>query len=316
MITHLLKRIVIGLCFAVPLGLLGVVVAEARSPLQDAPREPLPTDCNSCHESVVTHWEESAHGQAVADPVFQRAWQEQGSPSDCLRCHTTGYDAETGTWETEGIDCQVCHSMEPGTTSHPEQIMPTDSSSRACGTCHIDTHAEWQTSAHGEGELTCVRCHNPHTTNIRAGNVQDLCKTCHTEEGHFYTYTGHAQEGLLCTDCHLRVSDSQMGEGHGQRLHTFAVDLDTCNRCHDHEMHSPMTNGEEVRTGAATLVCAQDELAAAAEQAPAANEVAVQEEPAPANPMAFALLPALFGLAFGVILSPWIEGWYRRVTQK
>lgn len=315
MLRSLLKRFTIGLGCALVVGLMAVAVGEAGEPKQEGP---VRDDCNECHGSVVGHWQESAHGQAAADPIFQEAWQEQGSPPECLQCHVTNYDPETGTWEGDGIACATCHFGQTG--PHPETPMPTDPSSRLCGSCHIDTHAEWQTSAHGEGELTCVRCHNPHTTSLKVGNMKDLCGTCHTEEGHFYDDTGHAQAGLQCIDCHLRVSDSPIGEGHGQRLHTFRVDLETCTQCHGMEMHFPTSNeGTDPMSGLmwSTYASEEEQVDEAVCETISLNGTPVIEEPAPqpAKPFNYLIIAAV-GMGFGMAITPFAEGWYRRFTSK
>ena len=311
---RLVKRLIVGLCCAlVALGLTAVG-GEARAGASAYRQEgPVRTDCQECHESVVMNWGESAHGQATSDPVFQEAWAEAGNSPECLSCHATTYDAVTGETDGEGIACATCHSGQSG--PHPETPMPTESSSRLCGTCHIDTHAEWQNSAHGEGELTCVRCHNPHTTTLKEGNMRDLCTTCHTDEGHFYNYTGHAMEGLQCTDCHLRVSGSPMGDGHGQRLHTFKVDLETCIQCHGLEMHAPSSPAEASASDTAAVM--QTAYAPLDEASCAMEEGAVIEDPAPqpAQPLNY-LLVAAVGMGFGAAVTPVAENWYRRLFSK
>jgi nitrate reductase cytochrome c-type subunit len=60
-------------------------------------------DCQGCHEIIEAHWQESGHAKAITNTVFQQAWQEQGQPNECLACHTTGYDAETGAYEADSI---------------------------------------------------------------------------------------------------------------------------------------------------------------------------------------------------------------------
>lgn len=300
MLSRWLWRFVVGLCFAFPVGILAAVTVQA----QTLDEQPTQNDCEGCHEIIQTHWKDSAHANSVQDPQFQQAWLVQGSPNECLSCHTTGFDPVAGTWEAESVACSICHNPAPN--DHPEQIMPTDISSRMCGTCHLDTHAEWQGSIHGQEDLACVRCHSPHTTGLRADGVQALCQSCHNEEAHFFAYTGHADEGLLCSDCHLRVSEAEMGDGHGRRVHAFTVDLDTCSQCHNEEMHYPtgdaMTAGEN--PGASEPVVSM------------ASAVPVQEEPDPVSPFGFAVLASLVGMGFGMIIAPWLEKWNRRVKDK
>jgi len=307
MMKPLPKRIVVGLFCGLIASLAAVTIGEANSPRLDGP---VRTDCGECHESVVTNWEHSGHGTAAIVPAFQEAWEEKGNSPECLSCHTTNYDPETGEWETDGVSCPVCHSPQSG--PHPETPMPIDPSSRLCGSCHIDTHAEWQTSAHGEGEMTCVKCHNPHTTTLKVGNMRDLCTSCHREEGHMYGYTAHAQEGLKCTDCHLRVSESPIGEGHGQRLHTFDVDLITCTQCHSEGLHLPITE-EQV----ADTELMQSAYAPLSGEACEIEQPIITEEPSaqPAQPINY-LLVAAVGAGFGAALTPMAEGWLRRRGSK
>ncbi len=309
MMGRLMKRIVVGLCFALVAGLLAVTVTvgEAGTQRQEGP---VRKDCNECHESVVSRWEESAHGHAVDDPIFQESWEKNGNPAECMACHTTGYDPDTGTWDEEGIACSVCHPTPSG--PHPETLMPTDPSSRLCGNCHIDTHAEWQTSAHGEGELSCVRCHNPHTTSLKMGTMEGLCITCHNQEGHFYGYTAHSQEGISCTDCHLRVSDSPVGEGHGRREHSFTVGFDTCNDCHGEGMHFPI---KDVSLVSGELVWPEDGSAEEAQPAGEKFESSINQEPQaqPVQPLNY-LLVAAVGMGFGMAITPWAESFYSRTV--
>lgn len=295
MLKRWIWRGFVGLCFALPMAFVAVAVAQARSPLQEAPQN----DCLECHDIIQSYWADNAHGQAAADVVFIRAWQEQGSPDECMSCHTTGFDPQTGTWREDGVACSVCHY--PPSDNHPEAVMPTDISSRLCGQCHLDTYAEWETSTHGKEDLACVRCHNPHTAALKKADAQEVCQACHNEETHFFAYTGHAKEGLLCADCHLRVSDSEMGEGHGKRRHTFIVDIDTCAQCHNDTMHYP--SGDE------TAVQAPIE---AGMTSGTIGRAAVTVSPNPVSPLGFAVVAALVGMGTGMILAPWLENWYRR----
>ncbi|MCP4428369.1 MAG: hypothetical protein GY803_28100 [Chloroflexi bacterium] len=297
MFTRLIRRCLIGLCFALPLGILAAATVQAQTLEQESPQN----GCDECHEIIQAHWRDSAHAQSVIDPIFVQAWEEQGRPNACLACHTTGFDPATGSYETESVACVICHNPIP--SNHPEDIMPTDISSRMCGECHLDTYAEWEGSVHGQENLACVRCHSPHSTDLRAEGVQTLCQSCHNDEAHFYSYTGHAGEGLLCADCHLRVSETQMGDGHGQRHHTFLVDMETCAKCHAESMHYP------------TVAAASIDLSP-----PAADEIAIPMEmpplmmaPDPVSPYGFAVVAALLGMGFGIVLAPWLENWYRRI---
>lgn len=312
------KRIIYGaLCGALLLILAFVALPTASA--QDATPAPNAEECVGCHEGLRAYWEESAHGYALVDPAFQEAWTAQGSPKECLACHTTGFDPETGAYKEGGVGCLTCHSPVP--SNHPDAYMPTDVSSRLCGNCHLDTFNEWEISAHGEQGMTCNQCHNPHTAKLRVVNSQELCNSCHNTEGHYYTFTGHAREGLLCTDCHLRVNDSPDAGtmGHGEREHTFRIDLKACNDCHLNDMHAEageaMTSASiEPQTDVACYPAETTDLANASTAptetgfVPARQEVTpyVSQTPTGPSPLIY-ILPVGVGLVFGTVLAPWLE---------
>ena len=308
MISNTLKRLATGLCLAMLLAFVTVAIGRAQD--AEPPAESTPgRQCADCHGDIQDHWQEGAHGQATVDEVFVQAWQEKGESPECLTCHTTGFNSATNSYEAQGVTCDACHSLVENGPNHPEQIMTTNYDAASCGNCHVDTYSQWQTSQHGQAEMNCSNCHNAHSTTIKAETVQELCKTCHTAEGHFYTYTAHAEEGLLCTDCHLRVmEDVTAGEGHNQREHTFAVDLSTCNECHESEMHADGgqmsaiggTAGDDGTTpGGPANTTGGDQSSLPAIEAHA--------QPQPASYLNFALLAGLIGLAFGAAGSPWVE---------
>lgn len=315
MYLKFLNRFVMGLCFAIPAALAVFAAGQAKLQTQEIPpATPTgPENCNECHEIIRNHWTKSEHGKAVSDPVFQQAWQEAGNPKECLTCHTTGFDLETGTWEDDGVACATCHSPIPN--NHPdEDIMPTDISSRLCGTCHLQTHEEWSDSTHAQEDLSCVRCHNPHTTNLRAADPQELCAACHNEEVHFFEYTIHAQEDVTCMDCHLQVSAVQMGDGHGARHHTFTVEMDTCAKCHTLDMHYPVSED-----GSTPQTLIGEDMATIMENSIVESSLrensAVQAEPNPSSPVGYSLLAGLVGMAGGMIIAPWSERWFRRINK-
>ncbi|MCP5095854.1 MAG: hypothetical protein GY943_09895, partial [Chloroflexi bacterium] len=241
-------------------------------------------------------WEESAHGNALTNEGFQQMWQEQGEPASCLQCHTTGYNELTGTWDADGVTCESCHYLAPNNPAHPDQVMLTHDSADKCGECHVETYAEWQISEHSQDDMTCVNCHNPHSNSIKKDDLDTMCQTCHTNEGYYYSMTEHGQGDLLCTDCHLRISNTPMGEGHGQRHHTFAVDLDTCNECHAEEMHYP---AKDEQAGEVVLISPTN--------GDSGTGVGVHLEPTSASPFNFAILAAVIGLAFGFVGTPLFE---------
>ena len=283
------------------IGLAGIFLATfgfASGDVMPTLAQPAAEECTACHNLIGDHWINSAHGQASTNEAFNKAWDEQGNLPVCMTCHSTGYDADTQTWETPGVSCQTCHT--PYNNNHPEEVMATDMSSRLCGNCHLETITQWQESVHGSENLTCNQCHNPHTTGLKTENSQDLCLACHRDKVHSFELTVHAANGLLCTDCHLRVSDVELGEGHGKRVHTFDVDLETCTGCH----------GEGLHIGPLNLTGSQNTRGLLVD--PNLAQPALLAEPEEVSPVGYTILGTLLGVGTGMVIAPWLEKWFRR----
>ena len=313
MLYKFFKRLMWGGMCALLLSFITIATSQAQAPDHetDSGKECLDChvnttadNCLECHQETVNAWQESSHGQAMSNEVFHQQWQEQGEPRECLSCHSTGFDPETGEFLEEGVACSTCHNPSP---NHPDQIMHSKYSSETCGECHLETFADWQVSAHGESDMTCVNCHNPHTNTIKEENVGTLCQSCHIDEGSNYNMTTHAIEGLLCTDCHLRVSGAPLGEGHAQRNHTFTVDLETCNECHGEKLHYPSDNQVDSGPGF------HDSGSAGSGPSLLPNTSAIELNPSPFSPINLAVLTAVIGLAFGFVGSPLFERWFHKI---
>lgn len=299
MYKRLMSGLIFGVMLALPLSLVTYVGTRAGEPAQTGYAES--QDCRECHPSVQEVWTDSAHGQALSDPVFQEAWKAQGNPDNCLACHTTGYDPMTQAYDSEGVGCAACHDTE-NAPRHPDQVMGTERSSMLCGSCHTTTLGDWQVSLHGSDNIDCISCHTPHSISIKKGDVSSLCESCHEELVHNFAYSNHYDNDLMCTDCHLVVNEGVLGEGHGSRDHSFQVKLSTCGECHDETHGSP--------PGAAFVGPDEPPDALAS-----IMSVDVFNEPEPVSPGSFMVLAAFIGIGAGVVLSPWLERLYRSWIQ-
>jgi predicted CXXCH cytochrome family protein len=294
----------IGLIFALPLALVSFALAQAGAPAA-APGDQAP-QCQDCHAEFQLVWQNGAHGKAVSDPAFQSAWEAQSKPKECLGCHTTGFDPVTGTYQAEGVTCNACH--DPVASNHPLAPATMSRAAKLCGECHRDTYFEWQSSKHGQSDLSCVNCHDPHATTIRAKDAATLCASCHGTRTAAFEHSNHAAQGLTCVDCHIGDSNGKDGiMGKGKHSHTFEVDLSKCNKCHAAELHSP---------AAAMLVAADGTPPPAAASSLSSGEpTTVSADPRPVSPVGFAVFTGLIGLAFGVVLAPWLERGFHRIRR-
>jgi predicted CXXCH cytochrome family protein len=300
-----LIRLLIGLACAVPLALLTFAFAQAET----APRTPHPqdADCQKCHAQYQQAWAGGAHSRALTDQVFVTAWEAQGKPKECLECHTTGYDPKTGSYEVGGVSCTACHN--PVASNHPLAPAFMSRSAEMCGQCHRDTLEQWKNSKHGSSDLTCVSCHDPHATSLRAKDTGSLCADCHGTLVAAYGHSAHAQRGMTCTDCHITLTNNPPGMGLSTHDHSFKVDLNTCTKCHASDMHNAaaamLISGTGV-TGGTPLPSPQPTAIA--------HQGTVAADPKPVSPWGFALFAALIGLAGGIVLAPWLERGFRRAA--
>jgi hypothetical protein len=258
---------------------LGATFGVFKAKADENWQAPATENCQTCHPIIDEFWANGAHGAA-------------------------------------NVDCSTCHSPY---TDHPDEVMPTDVSSRLCGQCHSATMDEWKESVHGQEDLSCTSCHNSHTAALKSDNVQSLCEHCHSERVHIFSFSDHALQGLQCTDCHLEMDESETRKGPGDKVHTFAVDLNACVTCHQEDVHKPHED---------TQICDPEERKVAEEQGLVypCDELEVTQaglgipldedvlavEPQDVSPLGFTIIGTLAGVAAGIIAAPWLEKWFRK----
>jgi predicted CXXCH cytochrome family protein len=326
MFTHF-KRILIALVFAVLAAGITLIFADAQTgtPPPFSSKNMSYDSCIACHANVYDIWKTGPHGQALSDPIFASAWNDQGKPGACLVCHTTGYDPATGMSKAEGVSCEDCHNPIPA--DHPNDNMPVDTSPDLCGKCHSDPRfatENWKLSAHYQRSMTCSVCHNPHSAGMKtlegqtdAGDASALCINCHKDAMQNFPTSKHAAAGVTCVNCHLGfnktgANNQSMGDVHKAPDHSFMPTIDTCNKCHTNQMHGP---GQAVAIAAIKA----EEIGGTPTPRPthlANSTEPVNPTPSPVSPIGYATIAAMFGLAGGVVMAPWLERWFRLTLKK
>ena len=164
--------VVMSLSGVLMLGTITTVMAQSKNDYVGS------ETCKECHEVEYEQWKDSPMANAFADEAFQSEWQSQGSPSECLECHTTGFDAASGKYASEGVTCEACH--EAGLT------MTVNTSPELCGGCHTGSEGEHRyegflNGTHASSGVKCSDCHlyeKRHTFEIES----KACAVCHTED--------------------------------------------------------------------------------------------------------------------------------------
>jgi predicted CXXCH cytochrome family protein len=148
-----------------------------------------------------------------------------------LTCHTT----QAKTWlnaphaNSQKVSCESCHGAY--VADHPKTQMKVNKSPEVCRECHTTIGMQWQTSVHGQKNLACASCHDPHGATIKVGTAIELCVKCHAD--HKTTHALSAGKSVSCADCHLSKTVD----------HSFKVSGAACVDCHAKQMHQPIKSG-------------------------------------------------------------------------
>jgi len=213
----------------------------ASEPNQVASPTPMPTStplaCNECHLDINNAWSASSHAQAFDGETFQDRWRGMGQPGECLTCHTTGYQTNTGHYNAAGVTCESCHG--PAVADHPPAIVSVQADTDYCGRCHPPTLSEWRLSAHAAAGVGCIGCHNPHSQGPLVTTTDEVCLNCHQKNMSDHEDL-HRQKGVGCVECHAVVipPDTHPADGLVATGHTFAVNAATCVACHTDTLHA------------------------------------------------------------------------------
>jgi hypothetical protein len=201
----------------------GVTFPRGLGPIDTgAPAQDLSArSCAGCHSTAHAEWQDSRHGRAWTNAIFQREYKQE--PLDwCVHCHApleeqfTQVRAGGGALADEGVTCAVCHLREgrmQARTRRPGS--PHDTVARAdfggpafCGGCHqfnfplVDRSPPGpRVAAYSEHPMQDTVAQ--HARGPRAGTE---CLQCHRD-----TPGGHSFPG-----------------GHDPRMLARALTLDAC----------------------------------------------------------------------------------------
>ncbi|MGB8258722.1 MAG: DmsE family decaheme c-type cytochrome [Terracidiphilus sp.] len=167
--------------------------------------------CATCHEEV-------SKGFAT-NPHAKLALEHGKAGVTCESCHGAG----KAHVEAGGDKTKIFNPAE-GTA---KQVDDT------CLGCHQGKHANFERSAHGEGNVSCLGCHSVHKSAAEAllkAKQPMLCYGCHTEIKPQFSMPFHhkVNEGLVtCGDCH------DPHGSFGRKGLRSAVQQDAvCTKCH------------------------------------------------------------------------------------
>lgn len=107
--------------------------------------------CKGCHPNTFAKWESTKHAHAY-EALTSNPKRNREADADCVRCHTTGFEYDSGfttaelTPKLKGNQCENCHG--PGSE---HSAAPDDKTARA----NIARSSEYFKS-----NRTCINCHD------------------------------------------------------------------------------------------------------------------------------------------------------------
>ncbi len=116
-----------------------------------------------------------------------------------------------------GVTCEGCHGAGrehvEGGGDKTKIFNPANATAKEvdekCLGCHQGKHANFESSAHAEGNVSCIGCHSVHAggdpEHLLKAAQPTLCFQCHTDIKPQFSMPFHhkVNEGLVqCSDCH------------------------------------------------------------------------------------------------------------------
>jgi len=166
--------------------------------------------------------------------VADKAWRARSATdakTDCLGCHTTGYDQDSGTWVALGVTCEMCHGPgaahagsadKKGTIIRPQDLEPARQA-MVCGRCHSqgkskDGRFPWAVGYTPGEDLDGFYTLNP---RIQKGSMNGQYNELRLGGGK------HLPAGTVCTTCHQPHGQA------GQPSELKAPVKQLCLSCHE-----------------------------------------------------------------------------------
>lgn len=159
---------------------------SGRQVVKPASGNPAGAACATCHKEVVKDFANNPHSRP--------ALVDSGKSVTCESCHGPGKaHAESG---------EVTMIFDP-TTATAKEV------DQKCRACHDSRRTNFERSAHGEDNVSCIGCHTIHAPgtlkHLLKMDQPQLCFQCHSDVKPQFSMTfRHEVEGGLieCTDCH------------------------------------------------------------------------------------------------------------------
>ncbi|HSW63944.1 MAG TPA: ammonia-forming cytochrome c nitrite reductase subunit c552 [Dissulfurispiraceae bacterium] len=176
-----------------------------------AQKSELGISCEVCHGPGSKHAQRGSKA-AVVNPLNLSAAQQDQL---CGQCHSRvtnkhikdiSFPQDFFIGNTDLQDRVTVWTFQ----SNPESFWPNGDAKR-----NRQQYQDIQKSGHAKGGVTCITCHDVHSSKKGYGQVrgskQELCASCHTQSADFYRGSAMAKAGTTCADCHMAKIATRSG---------------------------------------------------------------------------------------------------------
>ncbi|MFB3879745.1 MAG: multiheme c-type cytochrome [Armatimonadota bacterium] len=183
--------------------------------------------------------------------VAEKRWDQRPATdarTDCLGCHTSGYDPEKAQWKEVGVGCEMCHgpgSTHAGSTDKKGTIVRLDSldpvhQAMVCGRCHAYGHSK-------DGRYTFSPTFLP-GDDLDASFVLEQTVPANAVNSQYNELRlgggKHLESGTVCTTCH----NTHLGQAPSLRQQGNAL----CLQCHAGKLTGPQHSEEILKSAQCT----------------------------------------------------------------
>ncbi len=183
--------------------------------------------------------------------------------NECGACHTTGMNPNTRQWSEVNIACEACHGPGADHAKNPAAVrMAVDTSSEACGKCHIrgrdkSGQVNYPVGYEYGKPTTLMANFNPIPMTDAASVFPDQKNSSrHRQQFLDWSKSGHENWKVECVTCH----DPHKGALTQRKVDLRASGDQLCAKCHSKQVSDAVAHSAHTSSMASCAACHMPKL--------------------------------------------------------